>query len=397
MNFWNQYRNLPEPVYVLSFGRAAVAMGSMIIFPFLSLLLTTHLGYNESEAGIIIFFTSLSNISGSIAGGVWADKFNRKKIIIVASTIVSVFAILTSLILPCKWSLLTIIVLFFSFSTIFPTISAMILDYSSSSNSSECYSFMYLSSNIGSAVGPILTGLLFYSHMAWIFICAAALFGITSLSVLYGIKDNPEVIKTSRDENKFSLKLVTLPLVIFCICLAVFNLSYISLDFVLPLQLSDYFGLNAGSKYSSLVWSINGISVVVLTPMIIFFSKRIHHTFSMTIGGIFYAVGFLVYALSRNILLLMLTTIIWTVGEILISTSAGIFIASQLPSGFKGRSMALYELSCAVGKLAAPVCFGFILCKSSYQQLWVLIVLLCLFFSVVTLFLFFKYKETRED
>lgn len=393
MGFLRQYSSLPTTIYVLSFTRATVSMGSMIIFPFLSLMLTTHLGYNESTAGIIIFFTSLSNVSGSVAGGFLADAFDRKRIIIISSSIVAVFAVIISAILPSKMTLLAIIIMFFAFSTIFPTISAMILDYSLPTNKSECFSLMYLSSNIGSALGPILTGLLFYSHMSWIFLCSALLFLITIIAVVFGIREHAKEKIATRDGIGFSFSLLTVPLILFCLCLAIFNLSYISLDFVLPLQLSDYFGLNAGSKYSSLIWSINGLAVVFLTPVIIFFSKKINHILSVAIGGIFYAIGFMIYAVSKDMVLLLLTTLVWTVGEILISTSAGIFIADHLPSGYKGRSMALYEFSCAVGKLIAPVGFGFILYHFAYLHLWIVIVLLCIIFSVVTFLLYFNDKK----
>lgn len=50
MNFFAQYKGLPKQVYFLAVSRGAVNMGIMFMFPFLSLLLTSRLGYTEQEA-----------------------------------------------------------------------------------------------------------------------------------------------------------------------------------------------------------------------------------------------------------------------------------------------------------------------------------------------------------
>lgn len=392
MNFWLQYRNLPISIYILSVSRAMVNMGSMIVFPFISLLLTNYLNYSEAETGLIIFIASICSIIGSILGGVLSDKINRKIILCASSTAIIIFSFITSFLLPNRLSIITINIMFLAFNTILPTIAAMVLDYSETANKSECFSLMYLAGNIGNAIGPLLTGLLFYSHMSWIFLCTCILFFINVLLVLFGLKNKDVIYREKEIKYPGLIPFLTPSFITFCLCIAILNTCYIALDFVLPLQLSDCFGLRYGSKLSSLVWTINGVLVIFATPIIVSFSKKKNYVFCVAIGGLFYAFGFFFYATTNSVPLFMGTILIWTTGEILISTSAGLYIADQLPENFKGRSMSLYESSCSIGKLIGPVLFGFMMISHSYFYIWLIISLLCIISSVITGLLFVKHK-----
>ena len=53
LNFLTQYKGLPKQVYILSISRAVISMGMMFVYPFLSLLLTSRLGYSEMEASYL--------------------------------------------------------------------------------------------------------------------------------------------------------------------------------------------------------------------------------------------------------------------------------------------------------------------------------------------------------
>ena len=69
---------------------------------------------------------------------------------------------------------------------------------------------------------------------------------------------------------------------------------------------------------------------------------------------------------------------VWTSGEILISTGAGIYIADQTPETHKGRSTALYEFARGIGKLTGPLTSGLLLTRYTYGQSWLVIVCICL-------------------
>lgn len=80
MNFLTQYQGLPRQVYLLSASRALISMGMMFVYPFLSLLLTSRLGYTEINASYIIVTASVASILGTLTGGKLSDEIGRKKV-----------------------------------------------------------------------------------------------------------------------------------------------------------------------------------------------------------------------------------------------------------------------------------------------------------------------------
>lgn len=391
---FSQYRGLPRQVYILCAARAAIAAGMMFVFPFLSLLLTSHLGYSEVTAGYIITFAASFSILGALVGGKLADEIGRKKVyvfsavVVICTMVTAGFHVRDVLLLPC------LILAYFFVYTIMPALSAMILDRADGTNRSECYSLMYLCSNVGGALGPVLAGMLFYSHMEWIFFSMAAAFLMTlvpmSLLVddihqpgLDHISKNPQQ-KRSRRRQASTLHIVfrTPVLLLFIVFLSLLQVCYINLDFMLPLQLESICGLDAGSKYSSMVWTLNALIVIALTPTLVSFTKRNHPLLNTAIGSLLYAAGFSLYGFSNSVPVMMAAVFIWTSGEILISTCAAIYITSMLPETHKGRGMSLYEFCHNVGKLLGPVLTGYMLLFVNYNQAWLLLSAVCLLSAV---------------
>ncbi|WP_419023143.1 MFS transporter [Emergencia sp.] len=396
MNFLTQYKGLPKQIYILSISRAVISMGMMFVYPFLSLLLTSRLGYTEIEASYIVVVASIASTLGTLVGGKLSDEIGRKKVYIAATFVVIITMAVAGFFASTHLVIFFIIITYFVASAILPTVSAMIFDWANESNKTECFSLMYLSGNIGSALGPVIAGMLFYSHMPWIFFSMSLIFLITFILVLCSVQDvyiphkKTKHLEKVKQDSQLSIVLRNPVLLVFTICLAVLTLCYINLDFMLPLQLRDLFGLNAGSKYSSLVWTINGGVVVVCTPIIVSFTKKKHPLFNIGFACLLYAAGFSLYGFSSSILIYMMAVVIWTSGEILISTCAGIYIADQSPETHKGRSMSLYEFSRGLGRLTGPVFTGWLLQSHTYTQTWFMIAAICLAVDAVIWFLYRK-------
>lgn len=391
MDFIKQYKGLPTQIYYLSATRIIIEMGMMFVFPFMSLLLTTRLGFSTVQAGYVMVLTSFGNMAGSLLGGKLADEFGRKRVYSILTVVITIAMTLAGFLCTKPIIILFVFISYACISAIMPAISAMIVDMSDDSNRSECFSLMYVMGNIGCATGPIIAGLLFYRHMPWIFFSMAIMYAICFVIIGLKIDDKYVPHRTrvalgtaqKKEESLFHIVFSKTILLVFVICLVLLTICYIELDFVLPLQLNDIFGLDKGSKMESLAWTINGACCVVLSPFIISFTKKNSSLFNIACGCILYAVGFGMYGLHLNMGIFILASMIWTSGEILIITDSGVFLAEHSPETHNGRLTSLYEFSRGIGKCLGPLMFGYLISDISFEMIWLMIAGICLLVSLV--------------
>lgn len=425
MNAFKQYLGLPGQVYLLCVVRVITCMG-MFIYPFLTLLLKTRLGFTELQIGQVMLFIAAANISGSLISGKLSDRLGRKRVyewsllVGVASLIVGGLVCESLAVIPC------VVVVYFCVSMTMPAIAAMITDWSDDSNRSECFSLMYLCTNIGFSVGPLIAGLLFYEHTPWIFWGQAVSFGAAAVLASFWIHDthpgrlpasavsdagngisgtiregaaeNTSVEKGAggTEEGLFQLVLRSPALTCFVICLTVFSLCYIQVDFLLPLQVEHLFGEELGSRYFGLVAAANGIVCVAATPFLVSITKRRNQLGCIAAAGLLYTAGFGLYAAAKSLPVLLLLVAVWTSGEILVSTGSGVYIAEKSPETHRARFQSLYEFSRGVGKAFGPTAFGYYLVSGTLTGAWILVGGICLFTSGV-LFVLYLTDKRREE
>ena len=92
MGALSQFKGLPKQVYYLSAIRVIMALGSLV-FPFLSLMMTSYLGFNEFQSGCVMIFVSAGNIVGSFGGGQLGDMYGRKKVFVKLILVITIMLI----------------------------------------------------------------------------------------------------------------------------------------------------------------------------------------------------------------------------------------------------------------------------------------------------------------
>ncbi len=394
MNYINQFRGLPRQVYCICLARMIIGIGSMI-FMFFSLLMTRILGFTEFQAGLAFLFMALSNVAGAIAGGKLADHFGRKRIYMICITITSALYALTATVAGTRGMLPYIFLTSIIGSAAYPILSAMVADSAPESQRTECFSLLYLAQNLGFAFGPSIGGLLFYDHMSMLFLIQAGIFMAGGLFLQFTTTDvyslgvgkefgiAPQTVdvtlpgKTPR-ENTFRMLFERKPLFAFIFSLIFLTMCYQMIGFMLPLQMSDIFGMQAGSRYSGFIWTTNALCVVAGTPLLISYTKRHHQLRTTALATVLYCVGFGLYAFVNALPLYYMAVAIWTAGEIMISTGAGVFIAANAPATHRARFQSLYDMARSLGRGFGPPLFGLMLYRLNYRQAWLVDGLVCL-------------------
>ena len=122
-NIITQYSGLKREIYVLFVGRIVTAMGAFV-WPMLTFLLTTKLGFTDGVATMLIATAGLISLPMSLVGGKLADRFPRKNIIILFDCLTVSLYLLAS-ILPIGYHTAAVIFLASLFQTVESGISAI--------------------------------------------------------------------------------------------------------------------------------------------------------------------------------------------------------------------------------------------------------------------------------
>jgi predicted MFS family arabinose efflux permease len=207
------------------------------------------------------------------------------------------------------------------------------------------------------ALGPIVAGFLFNNMLPMLFIGDALTSFIAVLLVWTNIKDGKHekiesaVYSEEEKEEKGSIlnALLKRPqILVFLIIYVVYSFSYTQHRFSLPLTVEAIFS-NSGAEKFGFLMSINAFSVLLFTVGITSLTKGLKPLVNIIIAGVLYAVGFGMIGGINSFYLFVLSTILWTIGEILVVTNFGVYMANNSPSNFRARFSALGSLSWAIG------------------------------------------------
>ncbi len=147
------------------------------------------------------------------------------------------------------------------------------------------------------------------------------------------------------------------------------SLAYAQSHFSLPLQLAALFG-DDGAKTFGMLISVNALTVIVLTTVVLHLTDRVPPALTVALSGLFYAAGFGLIGLARTVPWLLLSTLVWTLGEIVGTTGSGAYVANHAPMTHRGRFNAVAPIIMFSGQAAGPPLAGWVIERFSLAVIW---------------------------
>ena len=380
------FRNLPRPIWALFVVRLVISLGNFV-FPFLTLILTAKLGWGADRAGLFLTLVQAAALPGVFLGGKLSDAVGRKRIILVcqgaaAALFFICLAVGFAPALPYLIGGASVIL-----SMTWPVMGALVADLAPPESRKDAYALLYWGNNIGFSLGPLAAGFLFHRAPGLMFIGNAC---VLSASIIIMAKFIPETGKAARASQKpqarpgaveeapaeraFKGGLLPLlrqrPTIILFACLvAVMNFVYGQNGFTLPLFLNEALGARGSEVFGSAM-TANGLTVVLCTPLLARLTGALPALCIMAAASLLYGLGFGMLALNPGFLLIMVSTVVWTWGEILSATNLNVFVASKTPSSHRGRVNSLVTVIGNLGSLSAPFISGRIVKASGAAAVW---------------------------
>jgi MFS family permease len=405
--FLRTYAGLNRSVYVLFIAHIINSLGSFV-YPFLTLYLTRKLEIPPAAAGRYLMLFALGFVPGGLLGGKLADLLGRK-IILLAFQAASALALIPcaflgdSLLIP--WLLISSSIFF---GAVPPVTAAMVTDLTPPSKRKAAFSLLYLGHNMGFALGPLIAGFLFNRYIRWVFLGDAATTLLSLVLILIFVvesipsgarpspaaadpldKADPADLERAESGSLLTALLARPFLLAFIAVSTIISLVYSQFAFSLPLQLTELFD-SAGPPTFGLIMSTNALVVIFGTTVVIHATRRVRPLISVALSSILYCLGFGMLFWVRSLPLLLFSTVVWTVGEVLGATNTQVYIANHAPISHRGRFNAILPIIRGVGHAAGPAIMGAYIQRFSVRLVWPFTALLagtaaCLLFFLARL------------
>lgn len=345
MKLLDQYRGLRREIYVLFFGRTVTNLGSMI-WPVMTLMLSQKLGFSASEISYFFIASSILMLPASLIGGRLADRFNKKRIIVICDS-VSIICYAVCAFIPLG----TVAVIIFASAGIFqsveyPAYDALFADLSTTKDRERAYSLEYLGGNLGLVLAPTIAGLLFRDYLWLSFIISAV--SIATSTVLIGVlikdvtpvEDESEEAEYQQSQSGVGIFRILKEnplLILFIIGASLYYAAYGQYSFIMPLDMASVHGDN-GAVIFGTVSSLNCITVVIFTPIITKLFSKMRDTGKILTGRLLVFAGYLVFLLLLGFIPgYYIAMLVFTWGEIFSTVAEGPYISTRIPASHRGR------------------------------------------------------------
>lgn len=366
---------MPREVWALLFVRFVVSAGGFVM-PFLAMLLSIKLGYDNAKAGAFMFVGTLLAAFGLILGGKLGDTIGRRRTLILlqAATVLAFLACAAIGFRPALPFVLAV-----ALSTLngtWPCINAVVADVVPPEQLKTAFSLLYWGNNIGFSVGPLMGGYLFAVAPKGLFVGNAVALMLAVVTVILFVPEpqgKPTVQKADEDRSEQSTfaALGKTPVLAWYAGLCILSaFVYTQHTFALPYFLKDLLGEVQGPKSFGTVMAVNGITVVLFTVPMTLLTKRVPTLLGIVLSSLIYIVGFGSYAFARGLPFILGATAFWTLGEILGATNGNAFVAERSDPSHRARINSVISACHIAGSAVAPLAAGLVTRTYGTRMVW---------------------------
>jgi MFS family permease len=360
------FKEYPNPFKILTLATFIDMLGTFLLFPFFTRYIIIHFGVGMIEAGFLLSIFSVGNIFGSTIGGALADKYGRRRMILIGLTVSGIGSIFMGLVndLNIFYLLAGFLGLVGNFGG--PARQAMVADLLPKEKLSEGFGILRVAFNLSAVIGPLLGGFLASFSYMFLFILDATSSIITAIIVYTVIPETKPQLKDDTSEETVIKTIIGYKDVIKDWKFMLF-LGISAITVLVYMQMNSTLSVFLWVEYSfpdqSFGWllSMNALMVVVFQFWVTRKVSKYAPMKMMAFGTIFLMIGFSMYGFISEPYLFFIAMGIITVGEMIVYPIGQRTAASFAPEDKRGRYMAMYAFQWTIPNLFGAIAAGFIM------------------------------------
>jgi MFS family permease len=222
--------------------------------------------------------------------------------------------------------------------------------------------------NLGFAVGPATAGFLADQSFLYVFVGDAItsfVYGVVALLAL------PHGVRSSgKDEKPYEglrYALTDRPFLLFLAATLCMTWIEFQLHSTFPLHIV---AMGFSAKTYGILISINGAMIVLFELLLIAWTQKFPPQPMIALGYGLTGIGLALTGVAAGIPMLVVTVVIWTLGEMIYAPVTGAFVTGLAPERMRGRYMGMWHLTFSLGMLIGPVT-GTWLYERNPNALWI--------------------------
>ena len=380
------YSGVDREIWMLALVSFVNRVGSMVL-PFLTIYLSSVKNFSLSLTGLVMMGYGIGSFFGNWAGGIMSDRIGPFRLQLF-SLISSGFALYVLLWLDSPLSIaIGLFCCSFLADSFRPANMASVAALSSEQSRVKAVGVTRLAFNLGFSAGPALGGLIAVSlGYNWLFIidgstCIVAglifflFFKKQILSERQLLKDNKDEEEKPHMRHLFRDK----PFLLFMFLMFIYGIIFMQFFSSVPVFFKNK--MLYSEDYIGILMGLNGFLIVLIElPMLHLLEKKVKMPL-MAVGTLMVGVAFLLLLPAKFILLPILATLIFTIGEVFSFPFATTVVLSRSSEKMRARYMAFYGMIFSLCHIAAPAFGMFVADNFSFTALWIVLSVLVLFTS----------------
>lgn len=353
-------------------------MGNSFLWPLHTIYMHEHLGQTLTMAGFVLMINAGTGVIGNLLGGYLFDRIGGYK-----SIMFGIILSMISLVLLTFWHgwpeyIWFVAILGFSGGIIFPSMYALVGSVWPEGGR-KAFNAIYLSQNLGVALGPAVAGLVADHNINNIFL--ANLLTYVLFLVVAGVyyrkmglapNINASVLKSSK---KIKQKAPFYALLIVTIGYMFTWVAYVQWTSTISTHVLD---LGITLKQYSLLWTINGALILAAQPLIKPIINRLEHKIKtqMILGIAIFMASFVVVSYAEDYTMFIVAMVILTLGEVFIWPAVPTLAGQLAPKGREGFYQGIVNSMATIGRMIGPLAGGILVDVYGIQAMFFVFTLL---------------------
>jgi DHA1 family multidrug resistance protein B-like MFS transporter len=365
-------------------GETAANILFWTFFPYLSISFSESFG--KSWAGVLLVLSQVVSVFANLLGGYCADRFGRKKMMVIASVGQGVGYGIFALASTPWFDLPAVGFAGFAIASLFgsiywPASQAMVADVVPEKEQSAVFAIFYTSSNIAVVIGPLLGSLLYVNYPSAV-LGAAGLFCVL-LALLLSRKLTETRPSGGADPagrreavwyravwtqlSEYRVIASDRVFLLYVVAGVVLSQTFMQLDLLFPVFLKDT--VSAVSVFPGGSWNLqlsgerlfgfllseNGLLVALFTVLVTRWMNGLRDRYVFIGSSLVYAASIFLFGQMSTFWGFAAMMALFTLGELMSAGPQQTFIARLAPDHMRGQYYAAGSLRYTLGRTIAPL------------------------------------------